>query len=98
MSLPGVLKQIAAGPWLEWVTKNPAMTAGGLEWEDLEDEDKNEEELDLEDEIGGDGSGVKGKSVRGSRIRGVDSDGLRLGIEAGECTDTGTKQLGCEDA
>ncbi|CAO1619994.1 unnamed protein product [Parajaminaea phylloscopi] len=82
MSLPGVLRQIVAGPWLEWVVKNPAMFAGGLEWEDLEDEPKDDAELDRDDAEGIDGSGVKSKVVRGSRTRGVDSDGLRAGIEA----------------
>lgn len=84
MSLPGVLRQIVAGPWLDWVVKNPAMTAGGLEWEKIEDEAKDDQDLDREDEEGEEGSGVRGKITRASRERGVESDGLRAGIEAGE--------------
>lgn len=91
MSLPGVLKQIVAGPWVEWVVKNPAMDflGGGLETEEIEDVD-----LDLDEgEEGGeeeltDGAeerpDVRGEVRRVLRRRGVDSDGLRGAIEAGE--------------
>lgn len=98
MSLPGVLKQIVAGPWVEWVVKNPAMDflGGGLETEEIEDVDLDEEE---EQERGGEvgqadgeednGDEVEKPSVRGEvrrvlRRRGVDSDGLRGAVEAGE--------------
>lgn len=97
MSLPGVLKQIAAGPWVEWVVKNPAMDflGGGLETEEIEDVDLDEEEQERGGEAGQENGedeedGVEERpSVRGEvkkvlRRRGVDSDGLRGAVEAGE--------------
>lgn len=92
MSLPGVLRQLVAGPWVEWVVKNPAMSssssgAAGLEWEEMED-------VQLDDDESGTGQaegttdldhlGVKSEVHRGVRSRGVDSDGLRHSIESGE--------------
>ncbi|CAO1617432.1 unnamed protein product [Sympodiomycopsis kandeliae] len=87
MSLPGVLKQIVAGPWIQWAVRNPAMTGttgGGLEYEDVEDEQVKPEE-DESEEIGDDDdemSRVRSRIARSPRGRGVDSDGFRQAIES----------------
>lgn len=83
MSLPGVLKQLVAGPWVQWVVRNPAMrgTGGGLEYEEVEDEEEEEDEEETE---GQEGEQVRSRVQKGQRRRGIDSDGFRHGVEAGE--------------
>lgn len=83
MSLVGVLKQLVAGPWVEWVVKNPAMGesfGNGLEWEEMLDQEIEDEDQKDDEE----GSGLKSEMKRGERRRGVDSDGFRRAVEAGE--------------
>ncbi|PWN29689.1 hypothetical protein BDZ90DRAFT_258598 [Jaminaea rosea] len=90
MSLPGVLKQIVGGPWLEWVVRNPATTAmlsgsglgEGQQQQQLGTGGLEWEEMD-DVELGEDGDGQadgvtdgEGSGVKGSIARATRSRGV----------------------